>query len=353
MNRRTGLGTVVILTNIVWGVISFNAYQGIQDRITNIELHQKVYSESTQRLYDVEFKRWQAVHEKTVAKFLETLGVDGKYDFNNVLISKDSIKKFFNYQVYAKTDLLLKVPEELIRMGFNVPQEIKRSAESPAIFVGKYVLMTSHTNDAEYFKKETAKFETPQGILEIRFEFKVLDYKVEVVLPDSKEVVLKEIYRDREKDFSLFEIPKNLSPKVAAKVKSLNFPFVIGESTELEVGKFIYINGRPGFNSEVARPGFVTALFTATLTDEEVKKDNNEFGISQSTEQGDSGSPIIAFRDGRPELIGIYLGWAGDFHDNGKNVRSRALKINVAVDDIKEKTGINLRELQRQILSAK
>ncbi len=161
---------------------------------------------------------------------------------------------------------------------------------------------------------------------------------------------MKELYRNREKDFSLFEMPPADGPEY---IKTLNFPFKIGKSDKLRIGNFIYLNGHPGINSEVARPGIVTSLVSAT-SDEAfvVKKNDNEFGLSQSTDHGDSGSPIMAFRDGRPELVGIYLGWNYKINngDNGPNIRSRALKINVAVDEIKEKLGIDLREIQRKIL---
>lgn len=344
MRRKIGLGILFFLVNVVLGVVSFNEYLKITDRISNVELNQKALAESTLGMYDIEFKKWETSQEKTVTKLLKILGVDGEYDFNNTLVNKDNLKKFFDNQVYVKTNLRLEVPEGIRNKNPNAPKETQKGGESPAIVVGRYVLMASHTNDPESFNKEVIRFPMPQGYLGISFEFTVLEHMVTISAPNGKEITLKEIYRNREKDFSLFEMPVPL--------RALDFPFKIGGSDQLKVGNFIYMNGRPSLASEVARPGYVTSLLGATLKSGEeknVKKDHNEFGISQSTEQGDSGSPIISFRDGKPELVGFYLGWVGVDKDSGKNTRSRALKINVAVDEIKKNTGIDLRELQRNL----
>lgn len=343
MKRKIGIGILIFLVNAVLGVISFKAYLNLTDRISSIELDQKALVESTQRMYDIEFKKREAVQEKTVTKLLKILGVDGRYDFNNTLVSKESLKKFFNHRIYVKTSLRLEVPEKIREMNPNAPKEVQKGGESPAIVIREYVLIASHTNDPEFFNKEVARFPMPQGVLETQFELKVLEYSVTILLPNGKDIVLKEIYRNREKDFSLFEMPVSL--------RALDFPFKIGESDQLKTGNFIYMNGQPGgTNSEVARSGHVTALLSAVQNDNELKKDYNEFSISQSTAEGDSGSPVVAFRDGGPELIGIYLGFTGNYHGNGRNTRSRALKINVALDEIKKNLGIDLRELQRKLL---
>lgn len=353
MKKKVAFWIVMILANAIVGIISVKTYQKLEARVTGVEIHQKSYEDSYLKSYNDKFSDLTSAHEKTAAKLSRALGVDGRYDFNNNLIRVWDLKKFFDHRVYAKTSVLLKTPEELIKMGLNISKEVKNGSESPAIVIGKYVLMTSHTNDVEVFQKEASKFQTPHGVMEISLDFAILEYNVVILLPNGKELALKEIYRKREKDFSLFEMPKDFS-RLAVAAKPPNFPFKIGDSAQLKTGEFIYMDGRPGLASEVARPGYVTSLVGATQKNgEEVKKDNDEFGISQSTEKGDSGSPVIAFKDGEPELVGFYLGWVGGYHDNGKNTRSRALKINVAVDEIKKNTGIDLRELQRQILSSR
>ena len=271
------------------------------------------------------------------------LGFDGRYDFNNNLVKARDLDIFFDYKVYAKVSVTLEVLKEI--KDTEPDDANKRYGTSPAIVVGKYVLMASHTNDPESFNKEITTLMTPIGYMTMQYEFKILAYSVAVIMADGLEIPLKELYRNKEKDFSLFEMPEN--------VKVLNFPFEIGKSNELKIGHFIYLNGQPGINSAIARPGFITSLANAILgnTILEIEKNGNEFNISQSTDKGDSGSPVMAFKDGRPELVGIYLGWISKSGDNGRNTRSRALKINVAIDEIKEKLGVDLRELQHEILN--
>lgn len=356
MKKKVTFWVIVILANAIIGVVSVRTYQNMNARVASLEAHQKNYDETYLKSYNDKFSELALAHKKTVAELSRALGVDGQYDFNNNLIKKRDLNKFFDYKVYVRTSLLLKVPEELKKSDSDSPKDTKKDsyktgAEALAIVIGRYVLMASHVNDAEILSRQTVRIMTPVGVLEMVYDFKVLEYKVALLLADGSEHSLKELYRNKEKDFSLFEMLA--SPAGGPKnIKAPNFPFEIGKSDELRVGHFIYINGQPKIDSEVARPGFVTALVSAS-SDEAlgVKKDSNEFGLSQSTDKGDSGSPIMAFRDGRPELVGIYLGWSNRGDDNGRNTRSRALKINVAIDEIKEKLGIDLRELQRQILN--
>lgn len=270
-------------------------------------------------------------------EFSKLLGIDGKYDKNNILIEEAGLQSFLDYKVYVKTTTVMEKPEP-----FKTETEptVTAESEAPATVIGKYAFMASHTNDPDELNKFTVALATPFGMREKTYTMKVLDQKVTISIGD-KDFELVEKYRDTRKDFALFEIKDYPT--------ATNFPFPIGNSDELRVGNFIYINGRPAIPFEVARPGFVTALLVGYSADNS-KKDLDEFGISQSTNGGDSGSPIVAFRDGKPELVGIYLGWIGEDESNGKNTRSRAIKINVAIDEIKEKLGIDLREVQRAIL---
>ncbi len=350
MKRKIAFWIVMILANAIIGAISVKTYQKLEARVTGVETHQKNYDETYLRNYNDKFGELTLAHQKTVAELLRALGVDGKYDFNNNLVRVWDLNKFLNYKVYVRTGVVLEVPEELRESNSDSAQSVVKVSEAPAIIIGRYVLMASHVSDAEILSLQTVRMMTPVGEMVASYNLKVLEYKATFLLADGSKCSLKELYRNKEKDFSLFEIIA--SPEGETKnVSASNFPFEIGKSDELKIGHFIYINGRPRINSEVARPGYVTSLVRASLGDaSEVKKDDSEFGISQSTDQGDSSSPIVALRDGRPELVGIYLGWIGTRDDNGENTRSRALKINVVIDEIKAKLGIDLREIQRQIL---
>ena len=325
MKKKAAFWIVIFLVNAVIGFVSIKAYRNLDARVADFETHQNNYY-------------------KAYAEMWKVLGFDSNYDFNNVLIKEQDLDNFFNYKVYVRTIVVLGVPDKLIELSSESTQSVTKVSEAPAMIIGRYVLMASHVSDAELFSRQTIGIMTPEGALGITISLKVLKYNVMLVAPDGSKHSLKELYRNKEKDFALFEIP-------ASPAGIPNFPFEIGESDELKIGHFVYLNGQPRIHSEVARPGYVTSLTSAVLSGAlEVEKDDNGFSISQSTDQGDSGSPIVVFRDGLPELIGIYLGWIGKTDDNGKNTRSRALKINVAVDEIKAKLGIDLRELQREKL---
>ncbi|KKS44652.1 MAG: hypothetical protein UV07_C0005G0028 [Candidatus Azambacteria bacterium GW2011_GWB1_42_17] len=251
------------------------------------------------------------------------LGIDGKYDKNNVLIKQKDLDTFLNYKTDAVSLVVFNVKSEKYENNIVGPP-----VTAPAIIIGKYVLISSHTNDPEVLK-EMFLSNFPESV-----KVEIFKHNVVMVIND-KPVELKEIYRNREKDFSLFEIPA----EAVEKVKTVsNFPFEMGRSGELKIGNFIFMNGRPGGEYEIARSGHVTTL-SILYRDEnnngEYKKDDNSFGISEIVLPGDSGSPIVAFRDGKPELVGITLGY---IDGRGKGiVRSYALKIDVATDEIKSR----------------
>ena len=357
MKKKVAFWVVMILANAIISVVSVRTYRNMEARLTTAETYQRNW-DHYQAPYPLSsfndrIAQLELAHQKTAAELSRILGIDGKYDFNNNLVGVWDLNKFFDYKAYVRISLLLEVSEELRKLNpSSVKSVTKVISEAPAVVIGRYVLMASHTSDAKILSRQTVMIRTPAGVLEGVFEFKVLEYNAALLMADGSEYSLKELYRNKEKDFNLFEMPASRAGG-PENVKTPNFPFEIGKSNELRIGHFIYLNGRPKINSEVARPGVVTFLAIAVpygALGLEVKKDNNEFSLSQSTDNGDSGSPIMAFRDGRPELVGIYLGWTEEKGDNGKNTRSRALKINVAVDEIKEKLGIDLRELQREIL---
>ncbi|MEK6826354.1 MAG: serine protease [Patescibacteria group bacterium] len=352
MKKKVAFWVVMILANVIIGAISIRTYQKLEVRVSGVENNQKNYNADLKN-YNDKLSELALAHKKTFAELLKTLGVDGKYDFNNNLVKIWDLDKFFNYHVYVRTSVTLEIPEGLRKSDSGSKKDFAKVGEAPAVIIGRYVLMASHTNDAEIFSRQTISMNTPIGTIEHVLEFKVLGYNVTLIAADKSEHSLKELYRNKEKDFSLFEILTQQNGK-SKNVKIQNFPFEIGKSNQLRIGHFLYMNGRPIIYSEVARPGYVTSLVNAFLSGtsevREVKKDDGVFGLSQSTDNGDSGSPVVAFRDGNPELVGIYLGWSGSMSDNGNNTRSRALKIDIVVDEIKEKLKVDLREIQHKIL---
>src|SRR3990167_10913458 len=297
MKKKVAFWVVMILANAIIGVISVRTYQNFNDRISSVETYQKNYHQrywsDNDKLEQLEF-----THKKTVAKLSRILGVDGKYDFNNNLVRVLDLNRFFDYKVYVRTAVVLEVPDKLKELSPRSAQNTVKVSEAPAMIIGRYVLMASHVSDAELFSRQTIGLMTPEGALGITISLKVLKYNIVLLAPDGSKHSLKELYRNKEKDFALFEIiPSPTGGK--ENIGAPNFPFEIGESDELKIGHFVYLNGQPRIHSEVARPGYVTSLTSAVLSGAlEVEKDDNGFSISQSTDQGDSGSPIVVFRDG-------------------------------------------------------
>ena len=95
--------------------------------------------------------------------------------------------------------------------------------------------------------------------------------------------------------------------KILKALKSLiRFPFTIGNSDDLKIGNFVFLFGnfQTGLN---IRTGYVTQLnFVRYGARGEISSINeNLFGISAVTVEGDSGAPIFLLRDGRFELGGM------------------------------------------------
>ena len=59
--------------------------------------------------------------------------------------------------------------------------------------------------------------------------------------------------------------------------------------------------------------------------------------FSQSFLPGDSGSPVIALRDGKPELVGLVNAQVAE-------IFTTMIPVDVVVNRIKELTGINIRQ---------
>lgn len=116
----------------------------------------------------------------------------------------------------------------------------------------------------------------------------------------GKEHRLLPIYKNREEDIALLEIPLGVSPP--------SFPYRIGDSDDLRVGNFLYVVGNPLSTGVNVREGIVSALRAPARAAEAGVKPEHVFMVSNSLMPGDSGSPIIAIRDGRFELVGISQG---------------------------------------------
>src|SRR3989338_2734515 len=208
MKKKAAFWIVIFLVNAVIGFVTIKAYRNLDARVADFETHKNNYY-------------------KAYAEMWKVLGFDSNYDFNNVLIKEQDLDNFFNYKVYVRTIVVLGVPDKLIELSSESTQSVTKVSEAPAMIIGRYVLMASHVSDAELFSRQTIGIMTPEGALGITISLKVLKYNVMLVAPDGSKHSLKELYRNKEKDFSLFEINENVNPDGTVGAGIPNFPFEI------------------------------------------------------------------------------------------------------------------------------
>jgi len=80
--------------------------------------------------------------------------------------------------------------------------------------------------------------------------------------------------------------------------------FTLGKSSELRMGNFLYILGHPAYDIPQLRSGEVSSVQGINLhRPGYIRK--HIFMSSNGVNPGDSGHPLIALRDGVPEIVGI------------------------------------------------
>ena len=103
------------------------------------------------------------------------------------------------------------------------------------------------------------------------------------------------------------EILVPLFPRLPEEITAPALPFPTGESGRLRIGDFVYLLGRLEGTDLHVRSGIVSAL-SPTARVAELPIAQNVFMISAPLSAGDSGSPVLAVRDGSYELVGIAQG---------------------------------------------
>lgn len=96
--------------------------------------------------------------------------------------------------------------------------------------------------------------------------------------------------------------------EIFSGIKPPSFPYQIGNSDDLQVGNFVYVIGNPLSVGINVREGIVSAEKAPLETVSVGVNPMHGFMVSNGLMSGDSGSPIIAIRDGKFELVGISQG---------------------------------------------
>lgn len=223
-----------------------------------------------------------------------------------------------NYAVFlksARTDLP-RISEAMVRLktvtefkpvdggqGADGGQK-EATLEGTGIVLGHgFILTVAHS-----LSQDKVKVMTPAGPVEMPAPDKVSEKTF--LEWQGKSYPLKLILKDKKHDVALLKVPKNLDLP--------SFPFPIGDSDELQVGNFVYVIGNPLNSGVNVREGIVSALSPPPDISATAPADVDAFMLSNGLVPGDSGTPVVAIRDGKLELVGIShatigttrIGWA-------------------------------------------
>lgn len=264
--------------------------------------------ERTQEI-NKEFKRIESnlgVISKRFSRVEFLFKRDGQYDFSSLLLQSPG----FDYQAMQASFVWLKTECEFFnsdeRRSFRA---IVRFGTGTVVCLpdgfprGKYILTAAHV--VRTGEEEIAQFNPyGSGTQKTKLCYKGRDIEIQLI-------ALNEGI-----DVALFKLPDDVDIPA--------FPYRFGKSEDLSVGNVTYIFGRPFSSSDgIAREGIVgsgNALKMVTplldkeglLTKERIEiagnsivSANDLFCITNGLNPGDSGSLVLALRDGVPEIIGI------------------------------------------------
>ena len=245
---------------------------------------------------------------------------DGRYDDHVYLVNpekmslgavKDSIGVVITKAVFKIVKDKKESFEQMLKM-FGLPEivlqeKIEKELEGGGVVLyGRYFLTAKHVvNNLPLAAR------LPVGIVYLPYE-KSEEYYLRLKNGEiAVDVKMKALYVDHKNDIALFELPAGIGVS--------SFPYALGNSDDLKIGNFTYIVGFPRGLIVNAREGIVSALSAPeeVASIEAVAK--NAFMISNGLNPGDSGTPVLAIRDGEYELVGLVqgsvlenqrLGWA-------------------------------------------
>ena len=233
---------------------------------------------------------------------------DGKYDNNNYLVksAKMDLERVRTAVVHieATTEYIGEDGEEYTAQRFV----------GGVVIAKRYILSVAHGIS----KNDEVEVEMPDGIETM--PAKIVSRTVSILDRERKPIVpISVIYLSYEKDIAFYELPKGLFMDP--------FPYAIGNSDELKEGNFVYIVGYSLGHGTSIRDGIVSALrwqsrrlFIPSALREHF------FMVNTGIIPNDSGTPIIAVRDGMFELVGIASSTNLSFSELGVVVRVNEIR---------------------------
>lgn len=245
--------------------------------------------------------------------------LDGMYDNNPILVNQRlmSIQRIIDSVYFLHTDTEFKLED-----GEVITAELDGAG---VLVFERYILTVSHAVSHDSLQVEML---TPMGIQRIDVPAEKLSEKTLLDLNGNR-ISLEEVVKGKEDDIAIFKVPDGLQLN--------SFPYEIGDSDELQVGDFIYVVGNPMNYGINVREGIVSSMVAPEAIAAILPRFENAFMISNGVNPGDSGTPVIAIRDGKYELVGLSQG----IFTNAQSL-SWAIKINPILNKLKE--GLVIRE---------
>jgi len=242
--------------------------------------------------------------------------VDGMYDNNPILVNQRvmEIQRIIDSVHFLHTDTKFKLED-----GEVITAELDGAG---VLIYDRYILTVNHAVCQDTLQVEML---TPVGTQTIDVPAEKLSEHTYLKLDDCR-IELEAVVKGKEDDIAIFELPHGL--------RLNSFPYGIGNSDELKVGNFIYVIGNPMNYGINVREGIVSSMMPPEAISAILPRFENAFMISNGVNPGDSGTPVIAIRDGQYELVGLSQG----IFTNAQNL-SWAIKINPIIYKLNEGVG--------------
>jgi S1-C subfamily serine protease len=239
--------------------------------------------------------------------------LDGKYDNYPILVNQGlmQIQKIIESVYFLHTDTEFKLED-----GEVITTELDSAG---VLILDSFILTVNHAVSHDSLQVEMV---TPAGVQTIDVPAEKLSEHTYLNLNGSR-IRLEELTKGKEDDIAIFKVPDGL--------KLASFPYKIGNSDDLRVGHFIYVIGNPMNYGINVREGIVSSMIAPEAISAVLPRFENAFMISNGVNPGDSGTPVIAIRDGQYELVGLSQG----IFTNAQNL-SWAIKINPIIEKLKE-----------------
>lgn len=242
--------------------------------------------------------------------------LDGLYDNNPILVNQEvmQIKGIIDSVYFLHTDTEFKLED-----GEVVTAELEGAG---VLIFDKYILTVNHAVSQDSLQVEMV---TPVGIQRIDVPAQKVSEHTYLKLNGTR-IELEEITKGKDDDIAIFKVPDDLGLN--------SFPYQIGNSDDLQVGNFLYVIGNPLNYGINVREGIVSSMRAPEAIAAILPRFENAFMISNGVNPGDSGTPVIAIRDGHYELVGLSQG----IFTNAQNL-SWAIKINPIIKTLDNRVG--------------